>query len=195
MHRTVLNPAELPGSIANGDLLVGNGVQQRYDQLVKGAVGTFLRATATFLEWVPVSTILSALFGEFFTVDTATGIITEGGPIQVMVLVVPGTPTGLGISSVRIPAPVNGRILSIKSTARVAPSSTYTYDINIGGTTIYTTQGNRPTRTAAASTGVVTHTAPDVTTFVADDLFTVDVDTLGADASDVAFFIAFLRTS
>ncbi len=53
-----------------------------------------------------------------------------------------------------------------------------TIDVNKNGTTIYTTQANRPSVTAASgddatSTGAA---APDVTSFVAGDIFKMDVD-------------------
>jgi hypothetical protein len=97
---------------------------------------------------------------------------------------------GTGVSMI-VPSPIPGTITAIKSTCRVAPSSTYTMDINKNGTTIYTTQANRPQRTAGNGTGLVTHAAPDVTTVAADDLFTVDVDSAGADLQDLLFMIVF----
>ena len=47
------------------------------------------------------------------------------------------------------------------------------------GTTIYTTQANRPTLTGAASSSdnaVIEATDPDVTSFAAGDFFTMDID-------------------
>jgi len=87
--------------------------------------------------------------------------------------------------------PVAGTGLVVKSTCRVAPATTYTMDINKNGTTIYTTQGNRPQRTAGNGTGAVTHTTPDVTTVSAGDIFEADVDTAGTTMEDLAFFLEY----
>jgi len=108
-----------------------------------------------------------------------------------IVLAIPGNPAAGAMVSMQIVVPCGGTITAVKSTCRVAPSSTYTYDINKNGTTIYTTQANRPTRTSGDGTGVKTHTMPDVTSFSAGDVFTVDLDSAGSGISDVAFFIEF----
>ena len=110
------------------------------------------------------------------------------------VLVIPGNPAAGPGLSINLIMPTAGTITAIKSTCRVTPSSTYTYDINKNGTTIYTTQGNRPTRTNADGTAKKTHTAPDVTTFVAEDVFSLDIDSDGAGISDVAFFVEYDET-
>jgi hypothetical protein len=108
-----------------------------------------------------------------------------------LVMVVPGNPGATTNVSLRAIMPVAGTIVSIKSTCGTAPATTYTYDINKGGTTIYTTQGNRPTRTSGNSTSVVTHTAPDVTTFSAGNVLTIDLDTAGTSIVDAQFYIQF----
>lgn len=51
-------------------------------------------------------------------------------------------------------------------------------DVNKNGTTIFTTQGNRPT--IAVSTNTDATSAPDVTAFAAGDYMTVDVDQIGS---------------
>jgi hypothetical protein len=52
-------------------------------------------------------------------------------------------------------------------------------DVNKNGTTIYTTQGNRPTIAASANAGGPGAT-PDVTALAAGDYLTVDVDQIGS---------------
>jgi hypothetical protein len=52
------------------------------------------------------------------------------------------------------------------------------YDVNINGTTIFTTQSNRPTITDG-STGGVSGT-PDITTFGTGALISVDCDQIGS---------------
>ncbi len=111
---------------------------------------------------------------------------------RVMVLAVPGSPGVGAIVSGRVIAPVPGTITAVRSTCRAAPSSgTYTYDINKNGSTIYTTQSNRPTRTTTDSISAKTHALPDVTSFVAGDVFDVDLDAAGSGIQDVLFFIEF----
>lgn len=66
------------------------------------------------------------------------------------------------------------------SLVTASSSGTVTCDINKNGTTIYTTQANRP-----ALTATTTHAAfatPDVTTFAAGDRVGVDVDGAGTGA-------------
>lgn len=112
---------------------------------------------------------------------------------RVAVLVVPGTPAAATGLSIGLLMPVAGTITAIKSTCRTAGGGSGTYDINKGGTTIYTTQANRPVRESADGTGSKTHTAPDVTSFSAGDLFNVDLDSVGGagNSTDVVFFIEF----
>lgn len=68
-------------------------------------------------------------------------------------------------------------------------------DVNKNGTTIYTTQGNRPN--IAVSTNTATANSPDVTTFASGDYITVDVDIIGSTVagSDLTVTIRLRRTS
>lgn len=52
------------------------------------------------------------------------------------------------------------------------------FDVNKNGTTIFTTQGNRPT--IAISGNADNASVPDVTAFAAGDYITVDVDQVGS---------------
>ncbi len=49
-------------------------------------------------------------------------------------------------------------------------------DVNIGGTTIFTTQANRPFVLASAGDNAVSQKIPNVTSFAKQDIFTVDID-------------------
>jgi hypothetical protein len=52
-------------------------------------------------------------------------------------------------------------------------------DLNINGTTIYTTQSNRPTVTAAGGNNAIDATTDmDVTSFSQNDRFDMDIDTV-----------------
>ena len=56
-------------------------------------------------------------------------------------------------------------------------------DVNLNGTTIYTTQGNRPTL-LAADTGMFTEAGePEVTGLVAGDIISLDVDQVASTGS------------
>lgn len=73
-----------------------------------------------------------------------------------------------------------------------APGSgkTFTVDVNKGGTTIFTTQGNRPSIADTATED--TSGTPDVTTFAKNDKFTIDVDVSTAGTA-VANAICIIR--
>lgn len=68
-------------------------------------------------------------------------------------------------------------------------------DVNKNGTTIYTTQGNRPSIAAASNAGGP-GTAPDVTTLAAGDYLTVDIDQVGSSVagSDLTVSVIVTKT-
>jgi hypothetical protein len=68
-------------------------------------------------------------------------------------------------------------------------------DVNKNGTTIYTTQGNRPTIAASANAGGP-GSAPDVTSLAAGDYLTVDVDQIGSGTagSDLTVVVIVSKT-
>lgn len=83
--------------------------------------------------------------------------------------------TGVG----RYPAFVSGTIIGVRATINTAPTgASVIVDVNKNGTTMYTTQANRPT--IAVSTNSVNATLPAITTFAAGDYITVDVDQIGS---------------
>lgn len=86
---------------------------------------------------------------------------------------------------------VAGTIDEVYLMAKTAPGAgeTLRVDVNKGGTTIFTTQANRPSLTGTNKTA--TSGAPDVTNFAKNDLFTIDVDvsTAGTAIEDVIVLI------
>lgn len=68
-------------------------------------------------------------------------------------------------------------IVAVRVSLNTAGTSNTILDINKDGTTIYTTQGNRPTLGSGANT--VKSTNPDVTTIADGSYLSVDVDTVG----------------
>jgi len=87
---------------------------------------------------------------------------------------------------------VAGTIEEVYVMAKTAPGAgkTLTVDVNKGGTTIFTTQGNRPSLVDTAKTA--TSGAPEVNTFAKNDLFTIDVDVSTAETA-VADVIVLIR--
>jgi len=85
-----------------------------------------------------------------------------------------------------------GSITEVYLMAKTAPGAdkTLTVDVNKGGTTIFETQGNRPSLVDTATED--TSGTPDVTTFVKNDKFTIDVDVSTATTA-VADAIVIIR--
>lgn len=71
-------------------------------------------------------------------------------------------------------------ISGVRASVGVAPAgASVIVDVNKNGTTIFTTQANRPTIAAAANTsGNVTNM--DVTTVAAGEYLTIDIDQIGS---------------
>jgi len=85
----------------------------------------------------------------------------------------------VGSGTLRIPITKAQTIKSVRVMAAVAPTGTDAiFDVNRNGTSIYTTQANRPTIPATANdsgAGI----APDITTLAAGDYLTIDLDQIG----------------
>lgn len=70
-------------------------------------------------------------------------------------------------------------IESIRASVGTAPTgAAVIVDVNKNGTTIFTTQGNRPT--IAVGTNTVVSAAPNVTLWANGDYLTVDTDQIGS---------------
>lgn len=70
-------------------------------------------------------------------------------------------------------------ITSIAAAVGTAPTgAAVIFDVNKNGTTIFTTQGNRPQ--IAVSTNTDLSNTPDITSFAANDYMTIDVDQIGS---------------
>lgn len=75
--------------------------------------------------------------------------------------------------------PCDLTIIKAKLVVKTAPTgSSIIVDVNKNGTTIFTTQANRPAIAASATTG--DSGAPDVTALSEDDKITIDVDQIGS---------------
>lgn len=92
------------------------------------------------------------------------------------------------------PLPEGGRYIGCVATlgTPATGATTFKLDVNKNGTTLYTTQGRRPT--FAASSGTSVEAAPaDVTALAKGDILTVDIDAVGSSTagSDLKIFITY----
>lgn len=86
----------------------------------------------------------------------------------------------VGAGSQRLPVDGTYTIVGTRAMVGTAPTgANIILDINKNGTTIYTTQANRPTINAGSNSGGP-GSAPDVTTLAAGDYLTVDIDQVGS---------------
>ena len=78
--------------------------------------------------------------------------------------------------------PFAGKVTYVTAAVGTAPAgSSIILDINKNGTTMYTTQGNRPTIAAAGTS--VTATNPDVLTWAAGDRLSLEIDQVGSSTA------------
>lgn len=79
----------------------------------------------------------------------------------------------------RYPVPQDGTIVSVRAAVGTAPTgSSLIVDVNKNGTTVFTTQANRPSIAVSGSSSSAA--VPDVTSVAAGDLLSVDVDQVGS---------------
>jgi uncharacterized protein YuzE len=77
-------------------------------------------------------------------------------------------------------APAGMTVQSVKLAVDTAPTdAAIIIDIHKNGTTLFTTQGNRPTIAASGSSSA-TSSAPDVTEIAAGDKITLEIDQVGS---------------
>jgi len=154
------------GSQVAGDILYFDG--DNWVRLPKG-VGKYLKSGASAPAWD------EATIGFSFAIpiDTPETVGADKGVFHFA----PG---------------VAGTIEEVYIMAKTAPGTdkTLTVDVHKGGTTIFTTQANRPSLVDTAKTA--TSGTPDVTTFAKNDLFTIDVDVSTATTA-VAAVVVLIR--
>lgn len=126
---------------------------------------------------------------------TAIGADIKIGQVETFVLSRPGA---LVVAAGTLQLPLSGSYTLIDYRVRVGTAPTgasLIVDVNKNGTTLFTTQGNRPTVAAAAN--IASTTAPNVTTFVDGDYISVDVDQIGSTVagSDLVVVLRMRRTA
>ena len=86
-------------------------------------------------------------------------------------------------------APCDGKIVGVSAASLTTPvGASIILDIHKGGTTIFTTQANRPTIVVTQTTATVG--TPEVVEFSAGDVFTVDVDQVGSGTAGTGFTVS-----
>ena len=123
-------------------------------------------------------------------VDLATAL--SGGaaaaPIVFSYSGVAATGSGTNRFPIVLPASIHG----VVATAGTAPTgSSLIFDVNKNGTTIFTTQANRPL--ISVSSNISSIAVPDVTSVATNDYLTVDIDQIGSTiaGSDLVVVITF----
>lgn len=99
--------------------------------------------------------------------------------------------------TLRLPIDATYTIVGVRLMVGTAPvGSSIILDVNKNGTTIFTTQANRPTIAAGANAGGP-GTTPNVTSLAAGDYITVDIDQVGSTTagSDLTVSIIVDRNS
>lgn len=92
-------------------------------------------------------------------------------------------------------APFSGEIINATAVVGTAPTGAAAiFDIDKDGTTVFTTQANRPTIPDGASESPVS-ARPDVTTFAAGDVLSLGVDQVGSTVagSDADVVVQYLN--
>lgn len=96
--------------------------------------------------------------------------------------------------TMRLPIVGTYTITGVRLMVGTAPvSASIIIDVNKNGTTIFTTQGNRPTIAAGANSGGP-GTAPDVTSLAAGDYLTIDIDQVGSSVAGSDLTVAIIVT-
>jgi hypothetical protein len=127
--------------------------------------------TATVLNLGTNGHVLTAASGE------ATGV-KWSAPVRYITLGRYGVLTATAGSD-RLYVPFAATITNVYASVSTAPTgASLVLDVNLNSTTIFTTQGNRPTITATNFTD--TSSTPDVTAITANDYLTLDVDSVGS---------------
>lgn len=107
-----------------------------------------------------------------------TPVTGAGGGTTIFTFGVTGN-VSVASGAARLYPPTALTIDSVRASLGTAPTgSSVIVDVNKNGTTIFTTQGNRPE--IAASGFVSSQETPDVTALTTSDYLTVDVDQIGS---------------
>ena len=117
--------------------------------------------------------------GQMLSKKSGTDYDTEWAyPVKALVLESAGD-LAVGTSKAFVPVPFNMEITKVKAQVLAAPTgSSLILDINVNGSSIYTTQANRPTITAGDY--LIEAELPDDVSLETDDMITIDIDQVGS---------------
>lgn len=104
----------------------------------------------------------------------------------------PGDATvGAGVG--RYPILIDGTVQGVIATANTAPvGADLIFDVNKNGTTLFTTQANRPTIASGSSQSSVA--VPVITALSTGDYITVDIDQIGSGTAGADLVVAVFYT-
>ena len=112
---------------------------------------------------------------------TAIGQKIKAVQVHQIVLSIASDPLVVGTGIVQFVAMRACTITGVRATVAVGKAPTganIIFDVSKNGTTIFTTQGNRPSIVATNTVGALA--TPDITSLAAGDVLTVDVDQVGS---------------
>lgn len=156
-------------------------------------IGTTLTTAA---DWEAGYTDFSTITG------TGSAVLSNSPTFTGSVLgiedIIPYSKTGtltVSAGTIRYRFPWAATILGVTAAVNTAPTgSSLICDVNKNGTTIFTTQANRPT-IAASGTATTTEPTPDVTAMATGDYLTVDIDQIGSSVAgaDLTVIVRYKR--
>ena len=114
------------------------------------------------------------------------------GGVAVATFIQPGT-LSTGVGAAAFIFPFSAVILGVAASVGTAPTgASVICDVNKNGTTIFTTQGNRPT-IAVSTTKTTTMPAPNVSSVAQFDTLSVDIDQVGSTitGADLVVVVSF----
>ena len=172
------------GTIAQGDDSRITGAEQTAN---KGAASGYASLDGTTK--VPIAQIPTGTSGTTVALGNHTHMLT----FSLTSFFKTGTLT-VTTGTQRLPIDGTYTIVGARVMVGTAPTgANLIVDVNKNGTTIYTTQGNRPTVTAGSNAGGP-GTTPDVTSLVAGDYLTVDVDQVGSTVAGADLTVSVIVT-
>jgi len=183
----VFRPSQDTTNTSDGIILTGNSL--RNDILNNRVHGDTTTPKPRYAVNVSAATVLDTRIGTNSLGDPAnygtgqvndTGVGTVYTDIALLSMWSGGTLT-TGTGTFKLPLAQPGRIVDVIATVFTSPTGAdLICDVNLSGTTIFTTQGNRPKVLDADADGIGAAAIPDVVDFVAGDYLQVDIDQIGS---------------
>lgn len=113
-------------------------------------------------------------------VDDDLGTAMGGGSSSLSSFSQAGT-LAVGTGTFKLPFTLNAEVISVRLAAATSPTGAdLIVDVHKNGTTIFTTQANRPRIVAGDADGVGAEVVPDVTAIAEGEYLTVDIDQVGS---------------